>query len=194
MKHQSKLLVEIHTVTTTRRDGTQDRHEIQSTSAGPFSTTRSKLTDLGQGRKPQRHACECQCHTLAARHSRNSSSLRSLWSPSSCRCNCRYEWQHRARYQMPTWLTGRIVQFTAYYSGAKFELAISLPEIAPYEQSLAISSKSKTVALEYLMKRRSFPTHETTLGIPLLSVCLSPLFPVQLVNFLLTLVTVCLDL
>ncbi|KAK9421788.1 hypothetical protein SUNI508_05389 [Seiridium unicorne] len=152
-RSQTKLLVEIHAVTTnhgTTRDAySLPNNDVLWGASAAHSDFPSKLLEKGY------NPCTCSCHTSSVRIV----SIRSFWplSTSPCACSCR-KGRFEMNYRFPKWLARRALHVAAYVNGANISISLSIPVVVEWSAAWQIIDKrSENDAFEWLTRKRTSP-------------------------------------
>ncbi|KAM0806542.1 hypothetical protein AB5N19_06878 [Seiridium cardinale] len=168
-RSQTKLLVEIHAVTT-NHGVTRDAYSLPnkdvlwgaSAAHSGFSSTLS-----GKGHDP----CTCSCHTSPARVV----SIRSFWplSTSSCACSCRKA-RYEMKYRFPKWLAQRALHAAAYVDEAKISISLSIPIVVEWSVAWGVMAElPQNGAFEWLTRKRTSPMDIDIFGVSYLEYAVS---------------------
>ncbi|KAK9774126.1 hypothetical protein SCAR479_09240 [Seiridium cardinale] len=160
-RSQTKLLVEIHAVTT-NHGVTRDAYSLPnkdvlwgaSAAHSGFSSTLS-----GKGHDP----CTCSCHTSPARVV----SIRSFWplSTTPCACLCR-KGRYEMKYRFPKWLAQRALHVAAYVNGARISISLSIPIVVEWSAAWGIMAElPQNGAFEWLTRKRTSPMDIDIFGV-----------------------------
>ncbi|KAK6075594.1 pfs domain-containing protein [Seiridium cupressi] len=152
-RSQTKLLVEIHAVTTnhgTTRDAySLPNNDVLWEASAAHSDYPSKLLEKGYD------PCTCSCHTSSVRVV----SIRSFWplSTSPCACSCR-KGRFEMNYRFLKWLARRALHVAAYVNGANISISLSIPVVVEWSVAwVIIDERSENDAFQWLTRTRTSP-------------------------------------